>query len=245
MSHPRNDEVLVLQHFRSEPPAVYEEILVERGYRIHRVELDENEPLPDSTDFAAVIVMGGPMGALDDDVHPWLADERRYITRAVAANVPYWGVCLGAQLLAAASGAKIYTGDTPEVGTYSVTLAPAASSDPVFSGLPEEFSVFQWHSDSFELPEGAVRLASSELYDNQVFATGSAYGVQFHVEVGEELAAEWASLPSYQHALESLYGAGATERVMARLTETVEGNRRIATDIFTAWLDRFVEPHRN
>lgn len=239
---PRGDDaVLVLQHFRSEPPAVYEEILLDRGYRIHRVELDEGEQLPDHHDFAAIVVMGGPMGALDDADHPWLAAERSYIATAVAAGIPYWGVCLGAQLLAAALGSRVYTGETPEVGTYGVELTEEAAADPVFGGLPERFTVFQWHSDTFDLPTGARRLVRSELYENQVFAVGSAYAVQFHVEVGRELAAEWASLPSYQRALESLYGEGATARVMERLTETVEGNRRIATEIFSAWMEKFVE----
>ncbi|MFS3128525.1 type 1 glutamine amidotransferase [Nocardioides sp. Bht2] len=232
--------ILVLQHIRCEPPATYEEILTAYGYQVHRVELDEGEALPDHTDFAAVIVMGGPMGALDDAIHPWLAAERAYIARAVAAGVPYWGVCLGAQLLAASLGAKVYTGAVPEVGTYDVELTAAAPVDPVFGRLPDRFSVFQWHSDTFELPLGARRLAESALYTNQVFAVGSAYGVQFHVEVDAELAQEWAVVDSYRDALEALYGEGATERVLDELAETAEANRKVATTIFEAWMDAFV-----
>ena len=222
MTENRKRTILVLQHISCEPPAVYEEILKSRDYLIHRVELDEGEPLPQHLDFAAMIVMGGPMGALDDEEHPWLKAEREYIARAVDAGMPYWGVCLGAQLLAASLGSRIYKGSNPEVGTYPVGLSQEATNDPVFGGLPEDFSVFQWHSDTFDLPNGAVRLAESDLYENQAFAYGSAYGVQFHVEVGADLASEWADVASYRDALESLYGPDGTRDVLGKLAATAE-----------------------
>ncbi|WP_418058492.1 type 1 glutamine amidotransferase [Pimelobacter simplex] len=238
--NPIDRTVLVLQHIGCEPPATYEEILTAHGLAVHRVELDEDEPLPDHHEFAAVVVMGGPMGALDDEEHPWLAAERAYLARAVALGVPYWGVCLGAQLLAASLGARVYTGEVPEVGTYDVELTAEAAQDPVFGLLPDRFSVFQWHSDTFDLPAGARRLARSASYDNQVFAVGSAYGVQFHVEVGADLAAEWALVDSYRTALEDLYGAAGTRRVLDELAETAEANRKVATTVFEAWLETYV-----
>ena len=201
--------------------------------------------MPQHLDFAAMIVMGGPMGALDDEEHPWLKAEREYIARAVDAGMPYWGVCLGAQLLAASLGSRIYKGSNPEVGTYPVGLSQEATNDPVFGGLPEDFSVFQWHSDTFDLPNGAVRLAESDLYENQAFAYGSAYGVQFHVEVGADLASEWADVASYRDALESLYGPDGTRDVLGKLAATAESNRSLATTIFEAWLERFVDDRRN
>ena len=159
--------------------------------------------------------------------------------------MPYWGVCLGAQLLAASLGSRIYKGSNPEVGTYPVGLSQEATNDPVFGGLPEDFSVFQWHSDTFDLPNGAVRLADSALYENQAFAYGSAYGVQFHVEVGADLASEWADVASYRDALESLYGPDGTRDVLGKLAATAESNRSLATTIFEAWLERFVDDRRN
>ena len=93
-------EILVLQHIACEPPGVFEDVLVERGATIHRVELDEGEPLPERRDFDAVIAMGGPMSVNDEDEHPWLRDEKRLVAETVRAGTPFWGVCLGVQLLA-------------------------------------------------------------------------------------------------------------------------------------------------
>jgi GMP synthase (glutamine-hydrolysing) len=94
---------LVLQHIACEPPGVYEDVLVDRGASIHRVELDEGEPLPDWRDFDLIVAMGGPMSVNDEREHPWLVDEKRLIREAVSAGTGYWGACLGVQLLAARS----------------------------------------------------------------------------------------------------------------------------------------------
>ncbi len=144
--------LLVLQHIACEPPAAFEDELRARGLDLVRVELDEGEPLPDWREFAAIVVMGGPMGAYEDAAHPWLDPEKRLLREAVEADVPVWGVCLGAQLLAAALGARVYKGDRPEVGLLPVELAPDASDDPVFGAAPRRFTTLQWHGDTFDLP---------------------------------------------------------------------------------------------
>jgi GMP synthase-like glutamine amidotransferase len=99
---------LVLQHIACEPPGVFEDVLVERGTRIHRVELDEGEPLPDWHEFDLIVAMGGPMSVNDEAEHPWLVDEKRLIREAVDAGVGYWGACLGVQLLASSLGAEAF-----------------------------------------------------------------------------------------------------------------------------------------
>ncbi|HEY2938985.1 MAG TPA: type 1 glutamine amidotransferase, partial [Gaiellaceae bacterium] len=153
--------VLVLQHIPCEPPGVYEDVLRERGAELHRVELDEGDPLPDRRDFDALVVMGGPMSATDDEELSWLTDEKRLVADAARAGTPVWGVCLGAQLLAASLGARVYPGPAPEVGVLPVTLTDEARTDPVFAGLPREVLTLQWHGDTFDLPDGATRLAGS------------------------------------------------------------------------------------
>src|SRR5215212_11853780 len=114
--------ILVLQHIACEPPGAYADAFRERDAELRVVELDEGEPLPDWREFDAMVVMGGPMGACDDADHPWLAAERSFIGEAVRAGLPFFGACLGSQLLAASLGARVYTGAIPEVGILDVEL---------------------------------------------------------------------------------------------------------------------------
>ncbi len=133
---------LVLQHIACEPPGTYEDVLRERGVELERIELDEGDALPDWREFDAIVAMGGPMSAGDDETLPWLTDEKRLIAEAVEAGTPFWGVCLGVQLLAASLGARVYPGPAPEVGILSghphggrtersgVRLTPGRAPDP-------------------------------------------------------------------------------------------------------------------
>jgi GMP synthase (glutamine-hydrolysing) len=231
-------DVLVLQHIACEPPGVYEDVLNERGATIQRVELDEGEPLPDWRAFDAIIAMGGPMGALDEVDHPWLADEKRLIGDAVRSGLPFWGVCLGVQLLAASLGARVYPGSAPEVGLLPVTLTEEALADPVFAGMPRELLSLQWHGDTFDLPDGAALLAGSPAYPNQAFRFGAAaYGVQFHLEVSPALAREWADVPAYAESLERVLGPGALDRLLAELEASSDGVLSDGRRLFERWLE--------
>lgn len=231
--------VLVLQHIACEPPAVYEDVLIERGWEVVRVELDEGEPMPDWRSVDAVIAMGGPMGTYDDAEHPWLVEEKRAIGEAVRAGVPYFGACLGVQLLAAALGADVYPGGTPEVGVLPVELTAEGRADPLLADLPDTLHGLQWHGDTFDLPEGAVRLMSSPAYANQAFRWGEvAYGVQFHLEVDEALAVEWAEIPAYQQSAATTLGAGGLDRMLGDLrarADEMQGHARI---LFGRWCER-------
>jgi GMP synthase-like glutamine amidotransferase len=151
------------------------------------------EALPRLEQLRGLVVMGGPMGVSDTAAHPYLAGELELLASAVAADLPVLGVCLGAQLLAAALGARVYRGAQAEIGPGTVTLSEEGRADPVLGAAGRvELPVVHWHQDTFELPGGAVRLAGSDLYPNQAFRVGArAYGLQFHVEVDPALAEGW------------------------------------------------------
>ena len=229
---------LVLQHIACEPPGIFEDVLNERRAELHRVELDEGEPLPDWRGYDAIVAMGGPMSVNDDGALPWLVDEKRAIGEAVRAGTPYWGVCLGVQLLAASLGARVYPGPEPEVGLLPVSMTGETRSDPVFGEAPHELVTLQWHGDTFDLPDGAVRLASSPTYANQAFRFDRAYGVQFHLEVSAEMAREWAEVPGYVASLERTLGAEATPAFLASIEERADEMRAAGRALFERWIDR-------
>jgi GMP synthase (glutamine-hydrolysing) len=232
--------ILVLQHIACEPPGAYEDVLRERGATIHRVELDEGERLPDARGFDAIIAMGGPMSVNDEEEHPWLRDEKQLIGDAVRAGVPFWGACLGVQLLAASLGARVYAGSEPEVGLLPVTLSDAGRTDPVLEGLPDTFTTLQWHGDTFDLPEGAVLLAGSAAYPHQAFRFEQAYGIQFHLEVSLDMARAWADVPAYAESLDRVLGPGSLPSLIDELghvgPEMLDHGRKM----FAGWLDSMV-----
>jgi GMP synthase-like glutamine amidotransferase len=228
--------VLVLQHIACEPPGVFEDVMRESGAAIERVELDEGEQIPAGAAFDAIVVMGGPMGAYEDAEHGWLAGEKRYLAQAAHAGTPIFGACLGAQLLAAALGGRAYPGDQPEVGVLDVELTTAGREDPVTGALPPSLATLQWHSDTFDLPPGAELLARSPAYPSQAYRWGEAvYAVQFHIEVTEAMAAEWAAVPAYARALEAVRGPGALDALLADFAARAPEMQRHARALFERW----------
>jgi GMP synthase (glutamine-hydrolysing) len=148
--------------------------------------------LPEPEQISAMIVLGGSMGAGDDRRHPFLGDLKKLIRTVVAARTPYLGICLGGQLLAAALGTEVASHRWEELGTLNVSLTQEGKADRLFRGIPELFSTFQWHLDSFDIPESGVLLASSAACQHQAFRVGDvAWGLQFHPEVTEAIIRNW------------------------------------------------------
>ncbi|MFA5410824.1 MAG: type 1 glutamine amidotransferase [Candidatus Omnitrophota bacterium] len=141
---------------------------------------------------AAIISLGGPMNVYEENKYPFLKEEDALLKKALKAEIPVLGICLGAQLLAKACGAKVKRAKKEEVGWFKVDLTAAGKKDPLFENLPAELTVFQWHEDSFEIPGGGRHLAESVGCPNQAFRFGrNAYGLQFHLEVTPEIIESW------------------------------------------------------
>jgi GMP synthase (glutamine-hydrolysing) len=165
--------------------------LESRGILIDCVDLYAGSEPPDASRAAGLIVMGGAVCANDD--LPFLRRELEIIRAAIRRGQPVFGVCLGSQLIARALGAKVFASPVAETGWKHVHVEPGASTDPVFHSLEPSPRVFQFHQDTFELPAGSVRLASSGECANQAFRWGRAvYGVQFHPEMTEGMVREWS-----------------------------------------------------
>lgn len=223
-------QILELRHVECEPPAAYLPALTEHAEVV--TVRPWCEPLPEHHRFAAIIAMGGPMGVNDRAALPWIDDEIAYLRAATSAGVPVWGVCLGAQLLAAALGAAVYSGPVPEVGIAEVELTAAGADDPVWGDTAPRLETMQWHGDTFDVPPGAELLASSPLYPNQLFRHGASYGIQFHLEADAALARQWLDIPAYREALHRALGEQGARRFLdglaaAERTMTASAERAV------------------
>jgi len=185
--------VLVLRHAPHEGLGTLGDALAEAQLTITQIDLFREAPATfDPRQWAGLLVMGGPMNVDETARYPYLGDEVVWIRRAVDAGLPVLGVCLGSQLLAKMLGARVTANRVKEIGWYEVELTPAAADDPLLAGLRPVEPVFQWHGDTFNLPTGAVQLARGRHCENQAFRYGkNAYGLQFHLEVTEQIIDTW------------------------------------------------------
>jgi GMP synthase-like glutamine amidotransferase len=175
----------VLQHVEFEGPAAVADWAVERGVPLRLFHLHRDTPLPSLSDFDMLTVMGGPMSANDEAQLGWLRPEIGLVREAIAADKTVFGICLGAQIIAKALGARVYPGSAKEIGWFPVERT--IGSHPLFDGLPDSFTPFHWHGETFDLPHGAKLLAKSEITETQAFAVGQCVlGLQFHTEATDE-----------------------------------------------------------
>ncbi len=174
--------VVCLQHVLFEGPGVFVKALAKRGVSLE-YSLVPKDGLPQDTGDL-LIVMGGPMSVNDSD--KWIAEETVFIRSALLAGTPMIGVCLGSQFMAKALGATVRSGQALEIGMTPVHLTDAGKQDPVFENGPETFTAFEWHGEVFDLPNGCVPLAGSDIAPLQAFRYGDrAYGLLFHLEMEE------------------------------------------------------------
>lgn len=210
--------VLFLKNASAEGPGTIGDHLRSRGIPSVTVDLEQGEPLPDIAPFSHLVVLGGPMAVYEMDKVPYLQEEAKLIEKAVAAGMPVLGVCLGSQLLAHVLGSRVYPGGTQEIGWDEVVLADAGMQDRCMRHLAVDgrnsAQVFQWHGDTFDLPAGAVLLASSSVYPNQAFRyRDRVYALQFHIEVTPDIVHGWlrnekgVDLPLVDRRSQELYGA--------------------------------------
>ena len=211
--------LLVIQHVPHERLGTFEPAFKEAGCSCRVLNAhDAKAAWPGAADVDGIVSMGGPRSVSQQKQHPYLTRELEFLREALALEKPILGVCLGAQLLAAALGAKVTKNPQPapagarggsgkEIGWYPLMREPGAEDDPLFAPFGPTETVFQWHGDTFALPKGAVRLASSPLCREQAFRYGDrAYGLQFHVEVTEAIVRAWMQTPANKTELASLRG---------------------------------------
>ena len=227
-------KIYVLQHHPVENLGTIADALEGNALAWQYVRVADGQPVPANMKGAGgLIVMGGPMGVYQTDRYPWLRDEMRLIEDAMKLNLPVLGVCLGAQILAAALGAKVQRNPNgKEIGWHPIRLEAAAREDRLCSDLPATLTPFHWHGDIFEVPSGAVSLASSEKTPCQAFRYGDkTWGFQFHFEVTSESVAAMAEAFAKDLDREKI----AADAMIARAAEFTPSLEKVADTVFSRW----------
>ena len=226
-------KIWVLQHHPAENLGTIAEALEEAALAWQYVRVFDGHPIPDAMKGAGgLIVLGGPQTVYQLDRYPYLRDEMRLIESALEEHKPILGVCLGSQLLAATLGAQVRRGERREIGWHPVRLADSARDDRLLRGLPGEFVAAHWHSDVFDLPADAIKLASSEATEVQAYRyRDNAWGFLFHAEMTAEILRKLVD-----EFAEGLSRVGIDgEAMVARAPEYLTALGTIGSTIFSRW----------
>jgi len=226
---------LVFQHIDVEHPGIFRDFMREAGIEWDAIELDAGEKVPGSFDaYDALLVMGGPMDVWQEKEHPWFKPEKVAIRKWVSERRPYFGFCLGHQLLADAMGGKVGKAGTPEVGIHSIELTAAGKASPIFAGLPSKQECLQWHgAEVQQAPAGAQVLASSPACAIQALSVGErAFSIQFHVEMTDTTVKDWGCVPEYKSALENTLGPDGLASFQRETDKRMPVFKRSARQLF-------------
>lgn len=230
---------LVFQHVAAEPAGTLDALLRRRGHRLRFVNFERDpQAAPEVERYDGLIVLGGAMNVEELDQRTHLRTEMRCIEAALKRKLPVLGICLGAQLLAHALGARVQKRARAEIGWYRIDSTEAGRADPVFAPLGAGAPVFQWHSRSFELPTDALQLARSRDCEQQAFRYGeSAYGLQFHLEANARLIQRWLHTPAYREELEQAGLGHGVDQIEIETRRLVHAQQARAEAVFSRFLD--------
>jgi GMP synthase (glutamine-hydrolysing) len=237
-------KLLVCQHVPFEPLGTLDPLFRGAGFRIRYVNFGRHPDAEPSVErYRGLVVLGGPMNVDQVDGHPHLETELRLIDRAIEKGIPVLGICLGAQLIAKALGARVYPHVEKEIGWYDVGLTDDGRSDSLFSHFDATERIFQWHGDTFDLPRGAVALARGSSCENQAFRyQTNVYGLQFHLEVDERLIERWLRVPIHLAELEELAGRISPETIRQQTPQHIGRLKQLSDRTFGEFVKLFQLP---
>jgi len=227
-------EILIIRHVKHEGPGYLAEFLEARKIPYRVLAIDNGENLPESVgDFSGMVLMGGPMSVNDD--LPWISPALALIREAIDQDMPLLGHCLGGQLIAMSLGARVYTNPVPEYGWLPIQVSDTALAQQWFPTLGTEFTAFHWHGETFDLPDGATHVWSSDHCRNQAFVIGNTLAMQCHVEMTPELVRDWVDRAS-DDTLSASPTIPTKDTILSDLDNNIAALRKIADEIYGHWL---------
>jgi len=228
------EDIIIIRHIAYEGPGYLSEFLDRQGLNWRLVRVDAGEPIPDSVaGIAGLVLMGGLMSV--NDPLPWIREELDLVKKAMDADVPVLGHCLGGQLIARALGAEVTPNRVPEFGWHWIRCNRQTDSDHWLAGLPDEFDAFHWHGETFDLPEGAHLLFSNQWCRHQGFSYGNTLALQCHVEMTEDLVKEWVARAK-PGELNGNPSSPTGETILMQTPGKLKDMQRHADILYTRWL---------
>ncbi len=225
--------VLIIKHVEIEGPGLIEACLKQEKIPYRILDLQSSARLPKLDDLTHIALLGGPMNVYEEDHYPFLREEDLFIKEAIQRGKSILGICLGAQLIAKALGTRVFKAPHKEVGWYEVSLTEEGLRDFFFSDFPRRFPVFQWHEDTFDIPKGGKLIAISTSVPHQAFRYGeNTYGLQFHLEVTEEMIRAWMQDEE-----------GAKEKIQAATQANVDTYPKRGKAFFTKFFSQSIHPY--
>lgn len=232
-------KILVFKHMPSQNPGIFRELAEARDIEFYEIDLHAGDQIPDIENFDALWVMGGSMNVWQEREYPWLIDEKRTIRHAVEElRMPFFGICLGHQLLADALGGKVDKANDHEIGVFDVMPTAAGINHPLLSNLPV---VMQWVNvhlvEVTRAPEQAIILAESRACKNHIMQIGRhAYSCEFHPEVCTYTVDEWMKIPGIPEVLEELIGTDGLQNFKRSIADNLPAHNAAATQLFDNWI---------
>lgn len=243
-------KILVLQHVPAEGLGTLEDEIKKAGFTWETLTCSEDTLWPSSVkleEYGGFIILGGPMGVYEQDKFPWLAKELMIVGEMLRQKKPILGICLGAQIIAEAAGGRVFPGTGPEIGWFPVRVDDwFYKRNPCFFQVEpnKDHVVFQWHGDTFEIPPQGYRLAWNDNYKNQAFCyNGNAIGLQFHVEMTEDMVREWLQGDWTRQQVTA--SGGDPDKILADVPKHFAAMRDLCHKIFYGFASLIRSPRRN
>lgn len=226
------ERLLIVRHMEEDPEGYLGEILQEKGLAFDIVHA-EKELWPSLDRYRAIIALGGAQHVYEEEKNPTFGPEKAVLREVVKRDIPYLGICLGGQLLASALGAEVKRHSMVEFGFFDIPLTQEGAADPLYAGFGGYHTAFHWHEDVFALPKGSVLLANNTNAPNQAFRYGKrAYGVQYHIELTEEMLHQWLHHPDWKEEDPSREEVEAVEQQSRQAFERYRAHARLLLENF-------------